>query len=42
MDCYQLTCDAAMLKAHGATVTQALVAGLSLEDVDDDHACETG
>jgi hypothetical protein len=39
MNRHQLTCRAAILIAHGATVAQALVTGLPLEDTDDDHAC---
>lgn len=39
MNRHQLTCCAAILTAHGATVAQALVEGLPLEDADDDHAC---
>jgi hypothetical protein len=39
MNGHRLTCRAAMLRAHGATVAQALVEGLPLEDVDDDHVC---
>jgi hypothetical protein len=39
MNRHRLTCRAAMLMAHGATVAQALVTGLPLEEADDDRPC---